>query len=74
MKIRASFILLILSITFLGAATTVDAYVRVKSYYRKSGSYVKSHYRSNSNSYKYDNWSSKGNTNPFTGKKGTLSY
>lgn len=51
------------------------AYQRVRSYYKKStGTYVNSYYRTNSNSYKYDNWSSKGNYNPYTGKKGYKSW
>ena len=48
-----------------------SADVAVKGYYRSDGTYVKPHYRSNPNSYKTDNWSTKGNYNPYTGKKGT---
>lgn len=44
---------------------------KVKSYYKKSsGSYVMPHYRSYRDSYKWNNWSSKGNYNIFTGEKG----
>lgn len=42
----------------------------VKGYYRKDGTYVKPHYRTHSNETKNDNWSNKGNYNPYTGKKG----
>lgn len=47
------------------------AATRVKGHYTKKGTYVKSHYRSSKNSTKLDNYSTKGNTNPYTGKKGT---
>jgi hypothetical protein len=46
-----------------------DTYV--KGYYRKNGTYVQPHYRSTANGTKSDNWSTKGNVNPYTGKKGT---
>jgi len=43
----------------------------VKGYYRKNGTYVAPHYQTNPNGTKLDNWSTKGNVNPFTGKPGT---
>jgi hypothetical protein len=43
----------------------------VKGYYKKDGTYVQPHKRSDPNSSKNDNWSTKGNQNPYTGKKGT---
>lgn len=46
--------------------------VKVKGYYRKNGTYVAPHYRSKPNSTKADNYSTKGNTNPFTGMPGTV--
>jgi len=46
-----------------------DTYV--KGYTRKNGTYVAPHYRSSSNSTAKDNWSTKGNVNPYTGKRGT---
>jgi hypothetical protein len=45
--------------------------VRVNGYYRDNGTYVSPHYRSSPNSSTYDNWSSRGNTNPYTGERGT---
>lgn len=45
--------------------------VWVNGYTRSDGTYVKGHYRTGANSTKSDNWSTKGNTNPHTGKKGT---
>ena len=43
-----------------------------RGYTRKDGTYVAPHMQSNPNSSKYDNWSTKGNENPYTGKKGTV--
>lgn len=43
----------------------------VNGYYRNNGTYVQPHYRSDSNSTKLDNWSTQGNTNPYTGSVGT---
>ena len=47
--------------------------VYVNGYTRSDGTRVEGHYRSAPNSTKSDNWSTKGNTNPYTGKKGTKS-
>lgn len=48
--------------------------VRVKGYYRKDGTYVQPHYRSAPDGNFGNNWSTKGNVNPFTGKVGTKEY
>lgn len=48
-----------------------DAAVRVKGYTTKSGKYVAPHMRSSPNRTKSDNYSTKGNVNPYTGKVGT---
>ena len=45
--------------------------VRVKSYTTKKGTYVQSHRRTAPNRSRSDNWSTKGNVNPYTGKAGT---
>ncbi len=42
--------------------------VRVNGYYKKDGTYVEPHYRSNPNKSPYDNYSYPGNTNPYTGE------
>jgi hypothetical protein len=47
--------------------------VKVKSYYKPStGKYVDSYYKTSSNRTKMDNYSTKGNYNPYTGKKGSV--
>jgi hypothetical protein len=43
----------------------------VNGYYRRNGTYVKGHYRTNPDNSFYNNWSTKGNVNPYTGKVGT---
>lgn len=52
-------------------ASAAQAQTYVDGYVRKDGTYVAPHIRSDSNSTKADNYSSQGNTNPYTGQKGT---
>lgn len=66
-------IFLTLLVISVGLLNTAEAYVRVRGYYKPStGSYVMPHYRTSPNSNKWDNWSTKGNYNPYTEKKGTI--
>jgi hypothetical protein len=44
---------------------------RVHSYTKKDGTHVQSYRKTQPNGTKKDNYSHKGNTNPYTGKKGT---
>lgn len=54
---------------------TTEAAVRVRGYYKPStGSYVSPYFRSSPNSYKFDNYSARGNYNPYSGKRGYSSY
>lgn len=46
-----------------------DTYVN--AYVKKDGTTVQSHYRSGADSTADNNYSTKGNTNPYTGKEGT---
>ena len=55
----------------VSASTGSSNEVWVSGYTRSDGTYVKGHYRTGANETKSDNWSTKGNTNPHTGKKGT---
>ena len=43
----------------------------VRGYVTKGGTYVAPHYQTNPNSNRLDNWSTKGNVNPYTGNFGT---
>nr|MBI3611673.1 hypothetical protein [Nitrospirota bacterium] len=45
--------------------------VTVRPHTRRDGSYVEGHRRSGPNSTQRDNYSTKGNVNPYTGKSGT---
>ena len=45
--------------------------VHVSGHATKSGTYVAPHMRTAPNHSKYDNWSTKGNYNPYTAKAGT---
>lgn len=53
------------------SSSTKSSTVHVKGYTTKSGNYVAPHTRSAPNQTQRDNYSTKGNTNPYTGKKGT---
>lgn len=53
---------------------TAEAARRVSGYYRSSGTYVQPYYRSSPNSYRWDNYSSRGNYNPYTGRTGTVNW
>ena len=66
--------LLIVLCVWILASTATSADVAVKGYYRKNGTYVQPHYRSDPNGTKADNWSTFGNINPHTGKIGTKRY
>ena len=52
---------------------TNPKHVHVKGYYRKVGTYVRPHYRTAPNSTNRDNFSTRGNVNPYTGKPGWIS-
>lgn len=43
----------------------------VRSYVKRNGTYVPRSHATNPNKSKYDNWSTRGNVNPYTGKRGT---
>lgn len=46
-------------------------YHSVRAYTTRRGTYVDAHKQTNGDSHFGNNWSTKGNTNPFTGKAGT---
>ena len=43
----------------------------VKGYVKKNGTYVSPHRATNPNRTRSDNWSTRGNVNPYTGRPGT---
>ncbi|MBI2448625.1 hypothetical protein HYV44_03690 [Candidatus Microgenomates bacterium] len=62
--------LFILTIGIFAVPNSASAYVRVKGYSTKRGTYVMPYYKTKSDKKKFNNFSSKGNFNPFTSKKG----
>lgn len=63
----------IISLLFLCVISIVahaDTYVR--GYTKNNGTYVEGHYRSNPDTSRDNNYSTYGNTNPYTGRKGTV--
>lgn len=44
----------------------------VRGYVRSDGTYVAPHVQTNADSTKSNNWSTQGNTNPYTGQNGTV--
>lgn len=61
----------IVSLLLIGASTAEARTVSVRGYYKPSTrSYVVPSYRTSPNRTKLDNYSTKGNYNPYTGKKG----
>ncbi len=73
-KLIALSLALVFIFGLFGLVSTAEAATRVKGYTKSNGTYVAPHYRSSPNSYKLDNYSTKGNYNPYTGKKGTKSF
>lgn len=61
----------ILGFTLMIASTLVLSDTFVNGYIRQDGTYVAPHYRSAPNNYRYDNYSSQGNVNPYNGNVGT---
>ena len=64
--------------SFLAAVTKGGSYgnshasvVHVSGHTTKTGTYVPPHYRTGADSSKLNNWSTRGNVNPYTGKTGT---
>lgn len=60
-----------LSMAAVFCSTLSFADVYVEGYKRSDGTVVKGHYRSSPDSTVNNNFSTKGNTNPYTGKEGT---
>lgn len=56
------------ALVFVDAALA-DNYVR--PYVRRDGTVVQGHMRSSPNEYRFDNYSGRGNTNPYTGERGS---
>lgn len=64
---------LLLAMALLSVANVAIADKYVSGYTKSNGTYVQPHHRSDGNTVKYDNYSSKGNSNPYTGAQGSKS-
>lgn len=67
MRLTAVFVIAIL----VSEAAFARGAVRVRGYTTKSGKYVAPHYRSAPDRSRFNNWSTIGNVNPYTGRVGT---
>lgn len=67
-RLSAIFLVLVYILSYSGL---LYSKVNVRGYYRSNGTYVQPHHRSDPDGNSYNNWSSKGNINPYTGKSGT---
>lgn len=63
---------LIVAFTLFSTVALADEYVN--GYYRSNGTYVQPYVRSSPNDTVTDNYSFKGNVNPYTGAVGTNTY
>jgi uncharacterized protein YxeA len=63
--------ILILVLSVLLSATAMSQAVHYRAYVTKKGKYVAPHVQSRPDHTKQNNYSTKGNVNPYTGKKGT---
>lgn len=64
------FILLTLLLFVIGGTACFAGNTYVKGYVKRDGTFVAPHFRSSANNTKLDNYSTQGNSNPFTGSKG----
>lgn len=73
-QMKKLFILSVLLVGVLLFSESAEARTtRIRGYFKPStGSYVAPHYKTTPNRSKFDNFSTKGNYNPYTGKKGTV--
>jgi hypothetical protein len=63
---------LVLALALAGVAQA-QQWQQVQPQVRRDGTYVPPHYRTAPNGTRLDNWSTQGNTNPFTGQRGNES-
>jgi hypothetical protein len=67
-------VILLIAIMSLSFMSSASARVYVHGYTKKNGTYVAPHYRSDPDHSFNNNWSTKGNTNPTNGKKGSKTH
>ena len=67
---RIAYLVGALCVLLMCAGTSFAGDVYVRGYHRSDGTYVQPHYRTAPDSNPWNNYSSKGNINPYTGKGG----
>ena len=67
-------IILLLTLTLVSFVAFSQTPQYVKGYYKSNGTYVSGYYRTVANNTVTDNYTTKGNINPYTGQKGTRTY
>ncbi len=60
--------------SLLTVGSVAEAATYVRGHYRSNGSYVQPHYRSYQDNSFNNNWSTRGNYNPYTGSRGYRTY
>jgi hypothetical protein len=63
-------ILILVAFVLAIGISSAEARYQTGYYKPSTGKYVSGHFKTNSNSTRWDNYSTKGNINPYTGKKG----
>ena len=61
----------IIAAVLIAAAMPAAADQYVRGYTRSDGTYVQPHYRSSPDSQQWNNYSTQGNVNPYTGQQGS---
>lgn len=65
----------VLALAFLTVfSTEAFAYRYTRGHYRSNGTYVQTYRSSSPDGIRWNNWSSRGNVNPFTGRRGSRSW
>jgi len=64
-------LLSLVCLALLSSVAFAQGKTKVKAYTKKDGTRVEAHEQTTANKKTTDNWSTKGNVNPNTGKKGT---
>jgi hypothetical protein len=71
---KKAVVVLLAVILLVAIVGQVRADETVRGYFRSNGTYVQSYHRSSPNGTVIDNWSFKGNVNPYTGQTGHNYY
>ena len=68
-------LVILLILVFFSTSAYLEAKdTYIKGYTKRDGTSVQGHYRSSPDRYRNNNYSTYGNTNPYTGKRGTRTY